>query len=66
VLNVVCGVARVPMGAVIKGVIPFFLAQTTVLFLLVLMPQWVLAPLAFLRGRIDMWELLYRLFVTPF
>jgi tripartite ATP-independent transporter DctM subunit len=66
VLNVVCGVARVPMGAVIKGVIPFFLAQTTVLFALVLMPQWVLAPLAFLRGRIDVWELLYRMFVTPF
>jgi len=66
VLNVVCGVARVPMGAVIKGVTPFFLAQTTVLFLLVLLPQWVLAPLAFLRGRIDVWELLYRMFVTPF
>lgn len=66
VLNVVCGVARVPMGAVIKGVIPFFLAQTAVLFMLVLMPQWVLAPLAFLRGRIDVWELGYRMFVTPF
>ena len=51
VLNVVCGVARVPMGAVIRGVAPFLLAQTFVLFLLVFFPVLVTGPLAWLRGR---------------
>ena len=58
VLNVVCGVARVPMGAVIRGVTPFLIAQTIVLFLLVLLPQWVIAPLNWLRDRITFWEML--------
>jgi TRAP-type transport system large permease protein len=51
VLNVVCGVARVPMGAVIRGVAPFLLAQVAVLFLLVFFPVLVTGPLAWLRGR---------------
>lgn len=51
VLNVVCGVARVPMGAVIRGVAPFLLAQSFVLFLLVFFPVLVTGPLAWLRGR---------------
>lgn len=51
VLNVVCGVAKVPMGAVIRGVAPFLIAQTTVLLLLVLIPELVTVPLAWLRGR---------------
>jgi len=51
VLNVVCGVARVPMGAVIRGVMPFLLAQTAVLLLLVFIPELVTVPLAWLRGR---------------
>jgi len=51
VLNVVCGVARVPMGAVIRGVMPFLLAQTGVLLLLVFVPELVTVPLAWLRGR---------------
>jgi tripartite ATP-independent transporter DctM subunit len=58
VLNVVCGVARVPMGAVIRGVMPFLLAQTAVLFLLVFLPQWVIAPLNWLRGRSGFLEML--------
>ena len=49
VLNVVSGVAKVPLGQVISGVWPFLLAQTTVLFLLVLFPELVLAPLRWLR-----------------
>lgn len=49
VLNVVSGVARVPMGRVISGVWPFFLAHVIVLFLLVLFPSLVLVPLAWLR-----------------
>ncbi|MBP7002698.1 TRAP transporter large permease [Amaricoccus sp.] len=45
VLNVVCGVARAPMTGVIKGVVPFMIAQLTVLVLLVLFPQIVIWPL---------------------
>jgi len=49
VLNVVSGVSRVPLGQVIVGVWPFLLAQTAVLFLLVLVPQLVPVPLGWLR-----------------
>jgi tripartite ATP-independent transporter DctM subunit len=62
VLNVVSGVARVSMNAVIRGVAPFFVAQTIVLFLLVFLPQWVIAPLNFLRDRIDFVEMLRLMF----
>ncbi|MBJ6125924.1 TRAP transporter large permease subunit [Microvirga splendida] len=51
VLNVVSGVARVPMGAVIKGVGPFLIAQIIVLVLLIVFPELVTVPLAWLRGR---------------
>jgi tripartite ATP-independent transporter DctM subunit len=49
VLNVVCAVARVEMGPVMRGVMPFLLAQLAVLFLLVLFPPLVTAPLSWLR-----------------
>ena len=49
VLNVVSGVAKVPLGQVISGVWPFLLAQVAVLFLLVLFPELVLVPLSWLR-----------------
>jgi tripartite ATP-independent transporter DctM subunit len=49
VLNVVSGVARIPLGQVIAGVWPFLLAQTVMLFLLVLFPELVLVPLHWLR-----------------
>jgi TRAP-type transport system large permease protein len=45
VLNVVCGVAKIPMSGAIKGVVPFMIAQTIVMFLLVIFPQIVLWPL---------------------
>jgi len=45
VLNVVCGVARISMDDAFKGVMPFFLAQLGVLFLLVFFPDLVLLPL---------------------
>jgi tripartite ATP-independent transporter DctM subunit len=51
VLNVVCGVARVPMSLVMRGVWPFFIAQTIAMFVLVLFPQLVMVPLAWLSGR---------------
>lgn len=49
VLNVASGVARVPMHDVIKGVMPFILAELAVLFLLVLFPSLVMVPLSLLR-----------------
>ncbi|MBF9194679.1 TRAP transporter large permease subunit [Microvirga terrestris] len=51
VLNVVSGVARIPMGAVIRGVNPFLIAQLIVLVLLIVIPELVTVPLALLRGR---------------
>ncbi|MGF9756435.1 TRAP transporter large permease subunit [Microvirga sp. 0TCS3.31] len=51
VLNVVSGVARIPMGAVIRGVNPFLVAQLIVLVLLILIPELVTVPLAWMRGR---------------
>jgi tripartite ATP-independent transporter DctM subunit len=49
VLNVVCAVARVEMGPVMRGVMPFLAAQLAVLFLLVLFPQVVTVPLSWFR-----------------
>jgi hypothetical protein len=45
VLNFVCGVAKIPMSGAIKGVMPFMIAQTIVMFLLVVFPQIVMWPL---------------------
>ncbi|MBN8533400.1 MAG: TRAP transporter large permease subunit [Rhizobiales bacterium] len=53
VLNVVAGVSKVSMTDVIKGINPFLLAQSCVLFLLVLWPPLVMAPFRFLQGRTD-------------
>jgi len=44
VLNVVCGVAKIPMSGAIKGVMPFMIAQSIVLFALVFVPQIVMWP----------------------
>ncbi len=49
VLNVVSGVSKVPLGQVVKGIAPFLFAQVCVLFLLVMFPEIVLVPLAWLR-----------------
>jgi TRAP-type transport system large permease protein len=50
VLNVVCGIGRVPMHDVIKGVWPFLLSQLVVLALLIVFPEIVMVPLRFLLG----------------
>jgi TRAP-type transport system large permease protein len=50
VLNVVCGVGRIPMHDVIKGVWPFLVSQLVVLALLIAFPSIVLVPLKFLLG----------------
>ncbi len=44
VLNVVSSIARVNLDTVIKGMWPFLIAETAVLFLLVLFPQLVMVP----------------------
>jgi tripartite ATP-independent transporter DctM subunit len=48
VLNVVSGVAKIPLGRVTIGVWPFLLSQVIVLFLLVAFPELVLVPLKWL------------------
>ena len=50
VLNVVCGVSRISMEDIIKGVWPFMIAQLIVLFLLVLFPALVLVPAKWFGG----------------
>lgn len=49
VLNVVSGVGRVPLGKVVIGIWPFLVAEIAVLMLLVVFPEIVLTPLAWLR-----------------
>jgi tripartite ATP-independent transporter DctM subunit len=48
VLNVICGVAKVSMGDLVRGVWPFLWAELAVLLLLVLFPALVLVPLRWL------------------
>lgn len=50
VLNVVCGIARIPMSSAIVGVLPFMVAQIVVMFLLVVFPQIVMWPLKIMLG----------------
>lgn len=44
VLNVVSSVAKVNLDTVIKGMLPFLMAETVVMFLLVLFPKFVTVP----------------------
>ncbi|MBB3975224.1 tripartite ATP-independent transporter DctM subunit [Rhizobium azooxidifex] len=46
VLNVICGVSKLKMEQLMKGVMPFLIAELIVLFLLVLFPQLVTVPAA--------------------
>jgi len=48
VLNVICGVAKISMGELIKGLWPFLWAELIVLLLLVLFPALVMVPLKWL------------------
>jgi tripartite ATP-independent transporter DctM subunit len=50
VLNVVCGVSRISMEEIVKGVMPFLLAQLAMLFLMVLFPQLVTVPAKWFGG----------------
>ncbi|MCZ8259060.1 MAG: TRAP transporter large permease subunit [Beijerinckiaceae bacterium] len=51
VLNVVCAVGNISMDKVIRGVMPFLIAQLIVMALLVAFPILVTGPAAFFYGR---------------
>lgn len=51
VLNVVCAIGNISMDRVIRGVMPFLVAQTLVLALLVIFPWLVTGPARFFYGR---------------
>ena len=48
VLNVVCGVGRIPMHDVIRGVMPFLMSQVVVMGALIAFPSLVMVPLKWL------------------
>ncbi|MFA4912796.1 MAG: TRAP transporter large permease subunit [Comamonadaceae bacterium] len=48
VLNVVSGVAKVPLGKVVVGVTPFLLTYIVLLFLFVLFPELITVPMRWL------------------
>jgi TRAP-type transport system large permease protein len=50
VLNVVCGVSRISMEDIIKGVWPFMIAELIVMFLMVLFPELVTIPAKWFSG----------------
>jgi TRAP-type transport system large permease protein len=50
VLNVVAGVGKMKMDEVTRGVVPFMIAQFTVMFLLVLFPSLVTVPAKWFAG----------------
>lgn len=51
VLNVVCGVGRIPMHDVIRGVMPFLASQVVVMGALIAFPSLVMVPLQWLMMR---------------
>ncbi|MNV89518.1 Sialic acid TRAP transporter permease protein SiaT [compost metagenome] len=44
VLNVVCGIAKIRMEAIIRGVWPYLIAYTALLVLFILVPELITAP----------------------
>ncbi|MCC8932798.1 MULTISPECIES: TRAP transporter large permease subunit [Rhizobiaceae] len=50
VLNVICGVGRVPMSVAVRGVMPFLFAYATLLGLFIIFPQLITVPAKFLGG----------------
>jgi TRAP-type transport system large permease protein len=50
VLNVVAGVGKMRMDDVTRGMLPFMVAEFTVMFLLVLFPSVVTVPMRWLTG----------------
>ena len=51
VLNVVCGVGRVPLSEAVKGTAPFILAYLVLLGLFIAFPSIITVPMSFLIGK---------------
>ena len=50
VLNVVCGVSRMPMSKAVRGVFPFVVAYAALMLLFVLVPQLIIVPMRWFIG----------------
>jgi TRAP-type transport system large permease protein len=50
VLNVVCGVGRKPMSAVVSGTLPFVIAYLVLLALFIAFPALIIVPMRFFAG----------------
>jgi tripartite ATP-independent transporter DctM subunit len=50
VLNVACGVGKIGMDDIMKGIWPFLLVEILILILLILFPSLVTVPLSFLTS----------------
>lgn len=50
ILNTVAGVGKVPMDQVTRGVVPFMVAQFSILFLMILFPEIVTVPARWLAN----------------
>ncbi|MCE9664873.1 TRAP transporter large permease subunit [Halomonas sp. M5N1S17] len=50
VLNVVCGVSRVPMSVAVKGVLPFISAYLALLLVFILVPELITVPMNWFIG----------------
>ncbi|MGX9417821.1 TRAP transporter large permease subunit [Vibrio sp. RC27] len=50
VLNVVCGVGRVPMSAAVRGVLPFISAYLVLLAIFIAFPSIIIVPMQFITG----------------
>ncbi|MFQ3790112.1 TRAP transporter large permease subunit [Halomonas sp. A29] len=50
VLNVVCGVSRVPMSVAVKGVLPFICAYLALLLAFILVPELITVPMKWFIG----------------
>lgn len=50
VLNVVCGVARVPMSSAVKGILPYIAAYMVLLAMFVAFPSIITVPMSFVIG----------------
>lgn len=50
VLNVVCGVSRVPLSVALKGLLPFIFAYVMLLILFIVFPSVITVPMHFIIG----------------
>jgi TRAP-type transport system large permease protein len=51
VLNLACGVGKIGMEDILKGIWPFLLAETLLLLLLIFFPSLVTVPLEWFAGN---------------